>query len=295
MKTKIVYVLTCREDMTCAAMLALSLYTLRKRMKGDRDLEVLTVMDPLTFQVLKQCGSPILSESTPIVVDPPPGYDPMSLSRYLKTSLREIVQGDFLYIDCDTMIAGRLDEIDNLDANTDIAAVLDRNLEIRAEENDYAFEKCRKAGFLDLVNEIGFNGGVFFVRDTPVAHDFFRIWHDLWKKTLDRGVPYDQPALWETNRIMGHPIQRLSGVWNCQIAADNNGAAIYVRTVRILHYYSAYDGRILLSMLERIRKKGKVNFFDAVLLRWPQSLVYIRRFSMSFWETRAAFRKKLKK
>lgn len=294
MKTKIVYVLTCSEDTTCVAMLLLSLFTLKKQMKGDRDLEILTVMDSSTHRILKESSSRVLSESKPVVVDPPPEYDQMSLSRHLKTTLREIIQGDFLYIDCDTLIADRLDEIDDLDSSINIAAIADRNIEgNRIEDNPKGATNCKNAGFLELGKESGINSGVFWVRDTPLSHDFFKTWHNNWKKSLAKGVPLDQPALWETNRIMGHPIKMLPGIWNCQFSTNNQDPNRYVRNAKILHYYRTfYGGRFLLSILNRVKEKGRVGFFDSVFLRYPQSIVCFRRISLFFWKLKTRFQKK---
>lgn len=294
MKTKIVYILTCREDMTCVTMLIMSLYSLKKQMKGDPDLEVLTVMDSITHRLLKECNSLVLSESKPVVVDPPPEYDQMSLSRYLKTTLREIVQGDFLFIDCDTLIADSLNEIDDMDTSINIAAVADKNIENKmVEKNENGSTNCRNAGFMELGKELGINSGVLFVRDTPLSHDFFRTWHNNWKISLSKGVPFDQPAMWETNRTMGHPIKILSGIWNCQFATLNPDPNRYVRKAKVLHYYRTfYCGRFLLSIQNRVMKNGKVGFFDALFLRYPLSIVYSRRIPLFFWKLRNAPRKK---
>lgn len=267
------------------------MYTLRKK-HGKDDTSVLTVMDSSTYRILEQIKSPILSESAPVIVDIPPEYNQMQKSRYLKTRLREIVQGDFLFIDGDTLIADRLDEIDRMDQNTDIAAVSDGHEETRnVGAIDKMPEKCRKAGFSNLDNEHCFNSGVLFVRDTPVAHDFFRTWHDCWKQSLANGVHFDQPAMWEANRIMGHPVQEFSGVWNCQFyTKKRENYNRYVKESKILHYYRTfYHGRLLLSIIDQVSKTGKVNFKSAVFLQWPRTIVYIMHLSMFKAKLRDSF------
>ena len=48
-----------------------------------------------------------------ITVDVPVQYNQMQKSRFLKTTLREIVTGDYLFIDTDTVITSDLSEIDS--------------------------------------------------------------------------------------------------------------------------------------------------------------------------------------
>ena len=289
MKTKIVYVLISNGKDQYVALQTLSLQTLKKR---NRNSEVLTVMDSITYQKLKECSSRILSESTPVIVsDLPQEFDPMQRSRYLKTTLRKIIEGDFLFIDGDTLISDRLDEIDSAGAGADIAAVADGNRDhYKAGESDKILARCSSAGFSQMENELCFNSGVLFVRDTPSAHVFFQTWHDLWKESLNHGVPQDQPSLWETNRVLAHPIQELSGIWNCQFGSNGNSYNRYVRKAKILHYYNTlYHGRLLLSIIDQTMHKDKLNFVSSMFLLWPKSIVYMRRLALFIGRMKAHF------
>ena len=49
--------------------------------------------------------------SRTVSVEPPIDMSPMEVSRWLKTSMRRLSPGDFLYIDCDTVIADNLSSI----------------------------------------------------------------------------------------------------------------------------------------------------------------------------------------
>lgn len=64
-----------------------------------------------------------------VIVDVPFHYSKQQKSRYIKTSLRSQVIGDFLFIDCDTIINEELKDIDNL--SCEIAAVPDCHLSIK--------------------------------------------------------------------------------------------------------------------------------------------------------------------
>ena len=67
-----------------------------------------------------------------IVVNVPDGMNKMHRSRYLKTTLRQHISGDFLFVDADTVITCDLSEIDEVDM--EIAAVLDRHSPVSEHE-----------------------------------------------------------------------------------------------------------------------------------------------------------------
>ena len=146
MRTKIVYVLVSQETDYYYEMLLLSLYSLLLyHPKGDAEVEV--VMDEDTHQRLVGKKAEMLNDVTPIVVSIPPEYTVMQRSRYLKTQLRQLVKGDFLFLDCDTLICDRLDDVDNIKAN--VAMVSDANY-ILKKCSPYARELCKRAGFQDF-------------------------------------------------------------------------------------------------------------------------------------------------
>lgn len=58
-----------------------------------------------------------------VSVDVGNGFSPQQRSRILKTSARNLVNGDYLFIDCDTIVLKPIEEIDSCPA--EIAAVKD--------------------------------------------------------------------------------------------------------------------------------------------------------------------------
>ncbi len=281
MKTKLVYVLTCTGNDKYAAMVVLSLYTFKIH---NPTSNAFVVMDESTHLALEKDRSSILDNATSVVVDIPPEYNVMQRSRYLKTNLRRIVEGDFLYIDSDTFVTGSLDDVDDTDA--DVAMVTDLNRPLEQGNTNDDIERSIRAGFCDLENEPYFNGGVMFARDTPVAHKLFDKWHECWKKSLANGVPQDQPALCEANRVLEHPIKKLSGIWNCQYRYLNNvDYGKFLKNVKILHYYAVVDfGFLLTFLIERTRKKGEVDAVVATIVRHPILLVRFHQVSMLRWK-----------
>ena len=252
MKTKIVYVLVSQETDYYYEMLLLSLYSLRLYHPKDT---VEVVMDEETHQRLVEKKSAMLSDVRPIVVPIPPECSVMQRSRYLKTRLRQIVKGDFLYIDTDTIICKSLADIDKVEAN--VAMVADLNGELFLLQNQLCIDRCKAAGFPDVIGKPMFNSGVAYVRETDVARNLFVNWHSYWQKSLDNGIPYDQPALSKANMETGYPIMELSGVWNCQILVKDSKK--HLKRKKIIHYYTLFHNTAADLLFKYIRSKGYVD------------------------------------
>jgi hypothetical protein len=203
-------------------------------------------MDEDTHRRLIRENSPILKEAHPVVVPIPNGYSSTQRSRYLKTSLREIISGDFIFLDTDTVIAGPLGEVDSFQC--DIAAVWEsHNGEIfkkQTEPNDW--EK--------LFSVKQFNTGVLYVKDTATTHLFFQQWHENWKYCVSRGCHFDQPGFRKAYAESGIEIEQMSGIWNCQVTRATS--APFIDDAKVLHYQRA--GAVISIFGHFIRKKGKV-------------------------------------
>ena len=120
MQTKIIYTLVSENSDYYLEQALISVYSLRKH---NPEATVELVVDKDTAATLVEKRSKIKEYVTSIVeIDVPREYDKKRRSRFLKTNLRQLVKGDYLFIDCDTVICGKLDEIDAFDG--DLAAEL---------------------------------------------------------------------------------------------------------------------------------------------------------------------------
>lgn len=266
MKTKVVYVLVSEETDYYYEMTRLSLQSFRLYHPKDR---VEVVMDEQTHRRLTDRNDKILDDVIPIVVEIPMEYSVMQRSRFLKTQLRVIIDGDFLYLDVDTLACERLDDIDATGA--DLAMVSNGNVGLLSGKG---FDKavCDKAGFLQLEGEPYFNGGVMYVKDTPDAYIFFDNWHRLWKQSLYNGVPQDQPALCQTNMELGHPIREISGYWNCQIS--RNEAQPFARQAKIIHYFT-YSDLVKSMLLKHLRDASYNDAIIDTIIKNPRDVGYL--------------------
>ena len=229
MNTSIVYLLTLGENgFRFFEMLLLSIHSLKLHNPGVRTV---VVTDTRSNTLLGGRAGALPPDINLTVVDVPPEWEKYK-SRYLKTKLRFLVEGDYLYIDVDTLIAGSLNDIDRVTA--DIAAVPDGNGPLGLWNTKEA-EICRQAGIPSPIGKPYFNGGVMYVKDTPSAYLFFERWHHLWKAMATKVEGRDQMSLLAANEQLGHPLHELSGAWNCQVL--HSSSLHYYQKAKILHYY----------------------------------------------------------
>ncbi len=240
MLTKVVFVITSTSKDVFLEQLWVSLYSLRLVMpKGTAHVVVITdrISDE-TFVDDRAKFKELVDEL--IVVDLDESMSGMQRSRWLKTKSRELVKGDMIYTDSDTIFIRKLDELDSLEC--EVGAVkdchVDRNGTFMSWEWPIQYNyinRAKKLGY-DLTKEIlTFNGGVVYAKDTQLGHSFFDTWHNEWLKGLEVGVNLDQPSFTKSNIILDHPLKEMSGVWNCQVKYGVN----FFESAKILHYFTS--------------------------------------------------------
>lgn len=231
MKTKLLYILSSSESDTYLESALISIYSARFRMP---DANITLLIDDITDNNFIGNRKELLSLITDkIVVNFDKSIDFKVRSRLLKTNMRDHISGDFFYIDCDTLIASPLYEIDF--CSSDIAAVLDGHSLLQKHPVREIFEKQSKA--FDYPFEkttCYFSSGVMFVKDTDITSRFFNKWHTNYKVGLSIGISQDEPSLAKTNFDSGNIIGELSGEWNCQIRLG----ALFLKELKVLHFWS---------------------------------------------------------
>ncbi|MBR0123950.1 MAG: glycosyl transferase, partial [Treponema sp.] len=155
-------------------------------------------------------------------------------SRLIKTAIPDYVQGDFLYIDCDTIICSDLSAIEEFPY--EIAGVLDAHVYLDEHLHKQTFVKRdKKLGFHGTAALNGnINGGLVLARDTPYAKEFFKAWNEAWKySAYKKNDMHDQSALNEANYRTQMKAQLLPGEWNCQPC---HGGLAFLKDAKIIHY-----------------------------------------------------------
>ena len=240
MRTKIVYVLSSNKEDLYLSQTTVSAYSLKNK---NPDAVVELVVDKKTDMTIVGKRAMILDYiDKKIVVEVPEKYNKVQTSRYLKTNLRNYISGDFLYIDSDTIITDKLDEIDNFSAS--LGMVLNAHVPISLRDHDLKKlirQHLHEAGWEGEKDPVYYNGGLIYAKDDDTAKLFFQLWHDKWKFTNENcGWLYDQPSLAVVNEELGLPIAELDGTWNCQIL--RNGLN-YLYKAKIIHFWTSTANR----------------------------------------------------
>lgn len=273
---RVVYVLCCNELGHYPEQCLMSLYTLRKH---NPDIRAFVIIDRDTHDCLKGKRLDALARYAEILIfDVPAEYNTEKLrSRYLKTSVRNYISGDFVFLDCDTIVCRPFSTTDFKDVIIGMVADLNGTL-LLSDEN--TLRTCRNAGFPSCLGLPYFNSGVIFVKDAPVSFRLFETWHKLWRESVQNGCVSDQPALCEANRILGGVITELHGRWNCQFKAQT-GAAFIPKAI-ILHYFSPTSSEAtpfqINELFLRISRTGTIDpVVGSILSGKPEHLAI-------FWE-----------
>lgn len=238
-----VYILISNGDDLFYEQLLVSLYSLRMH---NPDLNVVVLVDEKTERTLHGKRSKVRELANEIkVVAVPEEYNPKARSRYIKTTCRNYLRGNLLFIDTDTIISEELTEIDSLEA--EIACVLDFHAPLsQLVDGKATADKIKTIFKRDVSNEhLYFNSGVIFMRDTIAVTNLFKKWNELWAySAFEKGHCYDQPALMIANIESGHIIKELDGVYNCQILTSIR----YLHKAKIIHFFNnVWQGKEQLS------------------------------------------------
>jgi len=268
---KYVYVLTSSVKDYYYEQFFLSLASMRIY---NPDAEVVVLIDEKTKQNLtgKRSGYEKLASETKII-NVPDNYSQKEASRWIKTSIPRYVSGEFLFIDCDTVISKKLEN--NFQAKIKVGAVLDTHVTLDTHHlKEYYQKEDISAGFdSSLKTNIRYNGGLIFCRSDSSAIAFFEKWHSLWKEGLKKGCSQDMPSLNQANYEKAGIITELSGEWNCQIS--HNGLN-YLHNAKIVHYFATSLLNLAspyklasAKVLSSIRETGEITTEIDELLRNP--------------------------
>ena len=234
---KYVYVLTSTPKDLYYEQCLMSVFSLKAH---NPNAQVLILVDNKTAESftaenkrdgLKELGAEIVS------VDFDESIKNVERSRRLKTTIPEHITGDFLFIDCDTIICDDLSDIEKIDAK--FAAVLDGHVPLSEHKHkEYFVKREKKLGFSATKNTgKHFNSGVMLYRDCTESKKMFDKWNELWDFGFTKHHDHhDQPAFNEASFQTGNLLCELDGEWNCQIS---QGGLAFLEHAKIIHYFSS--------------------------------------------------------
>lgn len=233
MKIKILYALTSTDKDIYMEQLWVSVTSLRMY---NPVTTVVLLMDKITYEGLIGYRAKLLDlidES--IVVPTPDGYSQKEVSRYIKTTARQWVKGDFLFIDTDTVITGDLSDVDKLEGDVLLCPEFHESLKNNPMSTSL-IDRVKQIFDTDISDAPNYyNSGIILCRDTEFAHKFYKQWNENWTKSLkDKNVNFDQPALAKTDHDLGYAIKELDGQYHCQIFLSIK----YLYRAKIIHFFN---------------------------------------------------------
>jgi hypothetical protein len=159
-------------------------------------------------------------------------------SRFAKTQVRKFVDGDVLYLDADAIPVADFDELFEAD-NGPVCAAIDRSPGSPAGSGfpSWAAPAFERLGW-PHPTDYYLNSGVVLWRDTPVARQLGRLWHENWRRFFKTSADFaDQPAFNYSMRSLGISPTIMSDRFNARVGlspAFRSGASIY-------HFYASDD------------------------------------------------------
>lgn len=221
MKTKLVYVLTCSPEGHYIEMALMSVWSARH---WNPDAHIVLITDDLTDKLFVGKRAEILDYISEKIVVPfeDDNLSMMFRSRWIKTSVRQLIQGDFLFIDVDTIICKHLCEIDNFDCK--IGSVGDGNIPLAFNiYRENVIKNVAQIGCDISDEEYYFSSGVLYVKDILETDLFYASWHKNWLESSKIfSIHIDQPALAKTNIEHNHLIQLIPDIYNNILYSHNS-------------------------------------------------------------------------
>lgn len=217
MKTPILYVLTSSENDLYLEELWVSLFSLHH---FNKEVAVKVLSDESTAKRIKANPELFAMIDDLYPVEVPEEYPAKERSRFIKTNIRNLIKGDFLFIDTDTVICAPLDEVDNLPVEN-IGMVPELHGPFKNHLTyDYTVADTKRIFDTDTSDSpYWFNSGCMLVRDNTFTHEFFRKWQENWKySAFKKKNSSDQRALLKTDHDYGYIIECMPDVYNAQIA-----------------------------------------------------------------------------
>ena len=270
---KYVYVLTSLKKDYYYEQFLLSLVSFRLY---NPDSEAILLIDERSKQGLIEKRTLYEKYITDIkIINVPSIFTQKESSRWIKTSIHHFVTGDFLFIDCDTIITENL--VKSFPKESKISAALDTHVKLDKHHlrNNFQLEDI-KAGFnSSLKTDIRYNGGIIYCNGDSDALNFFEKWHVLWLKGMKNGCSQDMPSLNQANFEENNIITELDGEWNCQISYN---MLTFLHKAKIIHYFATslpnQTSPYILSsfrIFNEIKKSGEISEEVNNLLKNPKS------------------------
>ena len=234
---KVVYVIIGNEDSIYLEQAYASIWSLKYY---NPDMYVTVVMDNKTSDFYNRSNYSELDDliNEKIFINFNDSISNIERSRFLKTTLRKIITGTFLFLDTDTIVVDSISELQSF--KYDIGAVPDFHHDRSIYNYTKDLDKKLRTIFNLKISDYNlnyYNSGVMFVKDSEIAHELYDLWHKNWIISKNKNCLYDQPALITADIQMGGVIKTLDNIYNYQICNTMK----FLLPSKIIHFYNAAE------------------------------------------------------
>ena len=223
------YVLTGGAGSVYADMTAVSVLSLFAIHPGT---PVTVLGDDATVRGLAAGDGPLARHARLLAVPVLDG-DAAGASRSIKTTMREVLEGDLLFLDADTVVMRPIDPA--LAACRRPRLAHDRHLRSGGpalQFSPWVEELIARAVWPRP--RAYFNSGVIWLPDTQATHRLTAEWRRRWLEGREHGVWKDQPALNVALDQLPAPIEPLAPAYN----VHPDSTPQHIGQARILHFWA---------------------------------------------------------
>jgi hypothetical protein len=224
-----VYIICSNDNDHFAEIAAVSMASLRMVSPNSR---VLVLTDRETSLIESAGLSAIRDAADKLAIVDCPGDSPMARSRFLKSSMRQLVNGRFVYLDSDTIVFRPLDGIWNSDC--DVAASPDLGSDGKPYLCSNTLPECAALGWTFRPRPC-LNAGVIYFSDSEAARDVGEQYRLSWLEFLGvTGRANDQLAFNHAVDTACAHLGILPLSYNAQISMN----LMTTRGAKIAHFFT---------------------------------------------------------
>jgi hypothetical protein len=185
--------------------------------------------------------------------------EPRARSFYLKTRLRDILSGDYIYLDSDTLPVRPF--LDMAAGDWDVAFVQDRTHHgpIKPVFPHWELPRLKRMGWQAKLDRY-FNAGIGFYRDNAAARAFTTDWQNRWRYSYSLGDDWDQLALNCSLEAVPVRAKELPASYNAMVTV----APVHARGAKIYHFFAGsfatLEGSLYQHLLDHLEARREVDW-----------------------------------
>ncbi len=222
-------------------------------------VDVNIACDKESFEAIKNSNHPLFDLDLKLISVSTPEGKPSWRNRYVKCRMREIISGDFLYLDGDTIVRNSIHEIFNLSCS--FAAASNHNTTYPSNFNNrekIVFESNNWT----LPFGHYYNAGIMYWKDNASTRKLSDLYIQKWHQSSKAGIHFDQPALNSALIDWQGELSEFEGKYNAQFINDYRLSVDAVIWHRYLSGGIKYPLDYFELMLQELKNEGELSFIS---------------------------------